>query len=471
MINSIHLPGTGWFLFCLLHVLLAFLPIFWLSLTLQSKLGKVEPSNLDIFSPAAIIAGAVFIGTTLRTVFLVSGDPAPTQIQRILGNHLPEDILLPGLAAINLGILSWALGYISFPARHLSVTERQEPFVISKKHYYKMLGGMTLIAFILVALYLDAIHFFENLSTLGISAKRFIFIQNETTTLGHLRIGADILIGLVIIHSCYYYLIDRRPLNALILASLIIAAITVPFIASVRGEIIYLLFSILIIRHYAFRKIRLSYILIALILSFLILGFMETLRQQSLTTEHVEFKPAQIVSTLIYTPHFIGVDKTSVIISQVPSEVGHLWGRSYLSIFKAPIPRTLWPEKPVVRVGRYVGQNIYERSNRSGVPPGVIGEAYLNFGWIGIAAVLFVVGWLCKFAYNELIVNRHKKDVMRLGLYAIVAVSILDLMVADFTGNTMRFLRYLLPYFIFMWFVRTRNLHDNLSADKQVSSP
>lgn len=468
MINSIHLSEAGWILFLLLNVLLAFLPIFWLSLTLQSKLGKVERCHLDIFSPAAIIAGAVFVGTTLRTIFLVFGDPAPAQIQRILGNHLPEDILLPGLAAINLGILAWALGYISFSLQRFN--EKQGSFVISKNHYYKALGGMSLISFILIALYLDAIHFFSNLSSLGISAKRFVLIQHETTTLGHLRVGADILMGLVIIHTCYYYLIDRRPLNALILAFLVVAAIAVPFIASVRGEIIYLLFSILIIRHYAFRKIRPSYILVALILSFLILGFMETLRQQSLTTEHVEFKHDQILNTVIYTPHFIGVDKTSVIVSQVPSEIGYLKGRSYLSIFIAPIPRTLWQEKPVVRVGRYVGQRIYERSNRSGVPPGIIGEAYLNFGWIGIAAALFAVGVLCKFAYTTLIVNRHEKDVMRLGLYAIVIVSILDLMVTDFTGNIMRFLRYLLPYLLFMWLVRTRSSNNDLETAQHMTT-
>jgi len=444
-------------------LLLAISPLVLLSLCIQQPVGVIHKRNLDIFSPVFLVGGALFLGTTLRTFFLVFDDPEPEKIQRLMGNHLPEEILLPGLIAINLGLAAWTLGYLL--VRHSKAPDQRRLLAISTSHYFLAMSLSLLIGVTLVALYLRHVDFFDDISNLGFSAKRFVEIEGIASTAGHLRIGGDLLSGLAIIQACYFYVIDRRKRQACLLVFIILLAVITPVIASVRGELVYLAFSIIIIRHYGYKKIPVSTIVLVLLLSFLLLGFMETIRQRTNTVdEEVSFTPGQVIDTVIYTPHFIGIGKTSSVIAKVPEQVDYLYGKSYAMTLIAPIPRVLWKDKPIVRVGKFVGKKIYERQNKSGVPPGLIGEAFLNYGWPGVIVIAFIFGGISKLAYVALIVKRQPGDVLRLGLYSIIAITIIDILVTDFTGNVMRMTRYVVPFLLFMWLVGRHQLTGNNDA-------
>jgi hypothetical protein len=89
------------------------------------------------------------------------------------------------------------------------------------------------------------------------------------------------------------------------------------------------------------------------------------------------------------------------ILGQVPSEVGFLYGRSYLSVPAAPIPSRFWPDKPDAG-GSLTGHLIFGRpEGGGGVPPGTVGEAFWNFHVPGVLVVFFLWGrlanWLASF--------------------------------------------------------------------------
>ncbi len=92
------------------------------------------------------------------------------------------------------------------------------------------------------------------------------------------------------------------------------------------------------------------------------------------------------------------------ILAKVPQDVAYLKGRSYLTIITTIIPRNLWPNKPSGVDGQ-VGRTFFNLS--SGVPPSPIGEAYWNFGGLGIVGVFFLFGvfqsWLYRYytAYSD----------------------------------------------------------------------
>ena len=88
---------------------------------------------------------------------------------------------------------------------------------------------------------------------------------------------------------------------------------------------------------------------------------------------------------------------------------------------------------------------MYKKPTFSGVPPGYIGEAYMNFGWPGLLLLLLGFGYFCKWVYVRLVVERNSDDAFRLGLYAILWVTILDIATGDFVGNVMRFSRHIGP--------------------------
>ena len=432
----------------------------------------------DIFSPPWIMAGALLIGTTIRTIVLLFDPEVERKSFQVLGPFTPEEALPLGLIAVNLGVLAWWAGYHSgLVLRWRKKEKKQVEF--NQRRYLRVHRILLLFSLILMALYLQTIGFFSSLSTFGFSAKRMFTvgdIAGNTTTFGYFRMASDFLAVTAIYYFAFKYNFVKPTLKQqLVSFVLFLLACIIPFVASARGEIIYLAFSILIVRHYMKKIITLKKVLIYIFISFIILGYLGTLRQQAYSRisnqdREISYSLADSFHTLAYNAHFLGVGKTAVVVSQVPKKHGYRWGTTYLTLFFAPIPRTLWPNKPIVRIGRFVGVELFERGTFSGVPPGMIGEAYLNFSWFGVIAIPFLFGVFCKSIYRSLVINRDPNDFAKAALYGILWVFMLDVLVTDFTGNIMRLLRYLLPFYLLYAasFVRSPNTLSEVPAKAPV---
>ncbi|MDV7144305.1 O-antigen polymerase [Tropicimonas sp. TH_r6] len=88
------------------------------------------------------------------------------------------------------------------------------------------------------------------------------------------------------------------------------------------------------------------------------------------------------------------------ILANVPDKMPLLYGESYLSVAFVAIPSVLLPfEKPEAG-GRIVSERLFDIPN-SGVPPGNIGEAYMNLHVPGVVLVMFAFGAVMKsFAHR-----------------------------------------------------------------------
>lgn len=87
------------------------------------------------------------------------------------------------------------------------------------------------------------------------------------------------------------------------------------------------------------------------------------------------------------------------IIAYVPWSEHRLHGQSLVAVATLPVPRTLWSDKPGLIDGR-VGQTFF--GINVGIPAGTVGEAFWNFGWVGVlfgfAALALVHAALYQFA-------------------------------------------------------------------------
>lgn len=72
------------------------------------------------------------------------------------------------------------------------------------------------------------------------------------------------------------------------------------------------------------------------------------------------------------------------------SEVGFLWGKTYLNLLMFWVPRAVWEDKPR-GAGAYAGTLLFG-SGGGGVPPGPVGEAYWNFHVPGVVLIFFLYG-------------------------------------------------------------------------------
>jgi len=80
----------------------------------------------------------------------------------------------------------------------------------------------------------------------------------------------------------------------------------------------------------------------------------------------------------------------AAIIKGVPNEVALLWGQTYYKSVFLVVPRFLYPEKPQMILP--INEWFFTQHSAS-APTTLVGEAYLNFGWLGLFVAPPVVGF------------------------------------------------------------------------------
>jgi hypothetical protein len=99
------------------------------------------------------------------------------------------------------------------------------------------------------------------------------------------------------------------------------------------------------------------------------------------------------------TPDFANFDFLTYVVSVVPSRTEtYTYGGQYLQIFTEPVPRKLWPGKPVGTPIRLFNLNNY--GNFLGMTPSLVGDAWMSGGWIGIVVTMTIVGGLLGGAHR-----------------------------------------------------------------------
>ena len=103
--------------------------------------------------------------------------------------------------------------------------------------------------------------------------------------------------------------------------------------------------------------------------------------------------------------NFDMMDNLLSIVHYTPERLPFLEGSSYLHFLVNMVPRKLWEGKPR-GVGSILAEQVYGWGF-GGAPPGAIGEAYFNYGWIGIIPALFLLGLLARTVAAYAAANRR----------------------------------------------------------------
>ncbi len=148
-----------------------------------------------------------------------------------------------------------------------------------------------------------------------------------------------------------------------------------------------------------------------------------------------EFASAETVEAIVGTHNWAGVEKTGIIATRVPERMDYQLGETFALAPLAPIPRTVWPAKPDVRIGPAVGEQIFDldRNGRTGLPPGLPGELILNFGGIGVAFGGLVFGWIIGAAYSRFLATDAGSPMRVVWMVILVNLG-LKMPGGDFTG-------------------------------------
>ncbi len=118
----------------------------------------------------------------------------------------------------------------------------------------------------------------------------------------------------------------------------------------------------------------------------------------------------------MFFKRFSDIDRSLFIYNHF--NTSNLWlGSSFLDILMAPIPRSIFPDKPPVDEGVYIynllhGRNImpgtpFRELIPVGLPTSTITNMYINFYYPGIVVGSIMMGYLIKYFYNLLLLSNY----------------------------------------------------------------
>ena len=120
----------------------------------------------------------------------------------------------------------------------------------------------------------------------------------------------------------------------------------------------------------------------------------------------------------------VALDQLAVSLTLVDDAERFYYGTGYLPLITLPIPRPLWPNKPELAFYMDEIETRERPLGRLGTILTYIGEAYINFGIIGVVAIPYLLSYfLGKFYYR--IRNLPYNSIMKL-LYAILIASLVQ---------------------------------------------
>ena len=401
--------------------------------------------------PIRVVAWILLFGYTLKSVYLAYAVATNAPFRT---SHLPRDIIPLGQTAIILGSIAFILGYLLFRGNTSNI--KIVPRKISRINFDPRIAYYTLffVSLALMIMFFYKMEFMAQILSLKFRASKF-FLQEDTnikSSLGFLTVGADFLMVYFLYDFAYRKKIS--PTSVYFLAILFVLLCF--FLSSRRNGVIIVVVLFLMVRNYrdvafrvpAFLKKARAWVTIGSVL--LILAFAGQIRkgggEKSLLDLDIYTAVTVSAEHALQGAYFLDPAKTSAIIDYVDTNDSYLLGSSFFNTLLAPIPRVWWPEKPNIRIGPYVGQEILRFNNESGAPPGGIGELYLNFGWPGVFIGMAVLGAIVARLWRQYIASADRRF-ERIPL-AVYIASVMIFLLVEFSGAVVILVKFQIGIFV-----------------------
>lgn len=442
-----------------LIALLAFIDVACIAVALRKRREAV-----DWFSPDIVIPAFFFLFYVVPSLHFVRGQDfftLETVTRFYVGTEVPESAKEKALAMAIVGFLA-ILGGIHYYRRVV------EPLMRRRNHsavWRSTLRWSAVYFRAVVACYglLGCIWTGALLYSLGgirtvlsNPAGKFALLEGRTwLTLGYMFFAA-ISVMLLLRH--------RRVTVGFLLALVLTLVAEWPLVN--RGQVIVFLLTVVFIYHYWVRRVGIRQIvLLSSLVALITFGY-------RIAQEFVGYGSV-VLTTLGNTGSvlgalwhhlvgdiLIGPQQLGVIVDAVPGSLPYQMGKTILGVGVSLIPKSLYPEKPMVSACGIVAQSLFPRLFAAGttIPPGLIGEFYLNFGWVGVVTGMFVTGVVIGASYSLL---RRSKKPLRVFLHALVMSALLY----QFRGEFLTLNRYLVFYVLF-WFALRSSARESATCTR-----
>ncbi len=359
--------------------------------------------DFDIFEPICFVMLMVLPGTTLRSFYVAF----------VENDNVTRDVLMakPAGFLILAGVLV-LVSIMALTAGYMVRVPRMKLDGFRFLHRDKWRPGLLfcLIVFFCVTGVLATVLYLREMGVKSfvmsnISSKHFMEIPGSQykTSLSYYQWAACATQPAFFLYFAWFATSGKKLYSgyAALGFVLCVLAMAFPFLNSSRSGALEVVVVAIVMWHYLRRRITVKFVTKVIVISLVFVLVMAVLRKKPETfagaTKGISFE--HILDTLIGNRQFYGIDKMGQIVDAVPEKFDYQFGNTLLSWLYAPIPRTMWPEKPPILLGPDISTKVYDTQGGGGTPPGIGPELYINFHIPGLLTGMFILGLLLKFLY------------------------------------------------------------------------
>jgi hypothetical protein len=223
----------------------------------------------------------------------------------------------------------------------------------------------------------------------------------------------SLFFGSILLLSYYFERRNYFKISCIILLSLFVLASL-----GQRSPVAEFLYVVLVLYHYQVSRFKAVFKIKYLALVTMLIVFM---------LGSVQFRQADAVERYLTTPSELLQDSLKTFEKHVIARFGRIerdmvilgyfeshdfwYGASYYSLVTAPIPSSIYPNKPPIDTGRYLlamaaGESIYPPVSVRDLPPSSWPDGnwagYMNFYWPGLVLTCLSSGFILGFLYQYL---------------------------------------------------------------------
>ncbi len=439
--------------------IIAFMTIPTINLLLLPITNKSE--KFDPTHPIFMILISLLIGTVLRSFFILSPLQSTNKHLMLLGKE--PIVLLKGLACIYLGLAFFVFGYMikARPFKKLASTQIFSAGINIKK--FKSMALVITILSILSALYTFNKLGVDFSSVESISKKRFLKVDDGVyAAMGYENLVMNLILPIYYMLVMYMLLQRKKIVSTLGLFVVFLGFLNIlyPFIQSSRTSAMYVFINTGLIIYFVKGGIGWGKMISAVSLAILLLMVMTFFRYKSNNVINRPTDEDNPLIVMVGSLNFLGIDKTSQIVDETPRRMPYQLGKTLLLWVVAPIPRTLWTSKPEISIGRPIADYIYQKRDETtaggGVPPGFIGELYLNFSYFGVIVGMFIFGYFLHLFY-EFFKKIRSNSIFGMVIYLLAFLPFsINLIGGDLSRMIVNLLSMVIPIYIIVAITKSK---------------
>lgn len=408
--------------------------------------------RIELYEPLWLVLLIVAIGVTGKAFYLVFG-PAD-RVGFLLLTKEPRDLHFAALI-MALGLLGFSFGYLGGLGRfQWQPLSRWMQSDWDRRRILIATGAMVgvgLLSFVLFILKLDTK--FDSLSDL--SSPRMFVIEGAKYrgAQGYLRWGAMFTeLGFYLLFT-YWVSLRRRfvSVSGFLICLLALLVLAFPIFVSTRLVVLVFLTRCVMIWIILRGAPRARYLAAIALAGLLLVGTMLGMRRGASTWQDIrsDVGVEGVLEFTVGSRHFLDLTKTAHILDAVPERFGYRHGETFFTWLVAPIPRSIWPEKPPIGVGKELGPVIFGTPELTGVPPGIVAELFLNWGLPAVFVGLILLGTFLRALYETFRPWLRSSNAVL--LYSVLSTRIvLDLMAGHVSGSMSKLLQELIPLALVM---------------------